>query len=188
MNGRRWGIEGPPLEAYSRITNPERFEPLHPAALAHIERLQKSFDVERVEGYELDQELDRAALVRPSVKLIPGDPKAAPIVLGFTTFPSVVMRCGFLLLLAFPECGCDACDSTAESELQRLSEVIDDVTSGRFREAIRIPLFGDARQEWELWSSDRRSGGGVHRIARSRARALAGWGGRTFEWSPWPAR
>ena len=64
MNGRRWGIEGPPLEAYSRITNPERFEPLHPAALAHIERLQKCFDVERVEGYVLDQELKATNLIK----------------------------------------------------------------------------------------------------------------------------
>jgi hypothetical protein len=188
MNGRKWGIEGPPPEAYSRLTNPERFEPLHPAALAHLERLQKCFDVERVEGYGLDQELDRAALTRPSVKLIPADSKAAPIVVAFTSFPSVVMRCGLLLVLAFPECGCDACDDTAEGELQRLSEVMDDVVGGRFRESIRIPLFGDARQEWELWSSTRRSGGGVLRIARSRARAFVGKASRTFEWSPWPPR
>ena len=29
MRGDRWGIAGPPDEAYSRVTNPERFQPLH---------------------------------------------------------------------------------------------------------------------------------------------------------------
>jgi hypothetical protein len=188
MNASKWGLEGPPPEAYSRITNPERFEPLHPAALAHLERLQKRFDVERVEGYGLDQELERASLTRPSVKLIPADSNAAPIVVAFTSFPSVLMRCGQLTVLAFPECGCDACDATAEGEMQRLTEVMDDVVGGRFRESIRIPLLlGDAWGKWEFWSSAHRAGGG-DRIARSRARAIAGKRSRTFEWLPWPLR
>jgi hypothetical protein len=187
MNGRGWGVEGPPPEAYSRITNPERFEPLHHAALAHLERLQKEFAVDRVEGYGLDQELERADLTRASVKLIPADSQSAPMVVAFTSFPSVIMRCGLWLILVFPECGCDACDATAESELQRLTESMDDVVGGRFRESIRIPLLGKAEQKWEMWSSARRTGGGV-RIARSRARALIGGGSRTFEWLAWPLR
>ena len=187
MNGTKWGIEGPPPEAYSRITNSERFEPLHDAALAHLDRLQLRFDVERVEGYGLDQDLEQVSLTRPSVRLTPADPSAAPIVVAFTGFPAVVMRCGLLLVLGFPECGCDACDETSEGELQRLVEVMDDVVGGRFRESIRIPFLGDAEQQWELRSSARQTRGGV-RIARSRARALARGGSRTFEWSPWPLR
>jgi hypothetical protein len=187
MNGTQWGPEGPPPEAYSRITNSERFEPLHRAALLHLERLQERFDVERVEGYGLDQDLERVDLARPSVKLIPADSKAAPIVVAFTSFPAVITRCGLRLVLGFPACGCDACDETAEGELQRLTEVMDDVVGGRFRESIRIPLFGDAEQEWELRSSAHRIAGSV-RIPRSRARALVSGCSRTFEWSPWPLR
>ncbi len=187
MNGSKWGLAGPPPEAYSRITNPERFEPLHHVALTHLHRLEEQFDVERVEGYELDQDLAQADLARASVKLIPADSKAAPILVAFTTFPAVIMRCGLFLMLAFPACGCDACDETAEGELHRLNEVLDDVVEGRFRESIRVPLWGDAEQEWELISSTHRMGGGL-RLARSRARALVSAGRRTFEWAAWPLR
>jgi hypothetical protein len=187
MKGRKWGLEGPPPEAYSRITNAERFESLHRVTLVHLERLQGRFDVERVEGYGLDQDLEQVNLTRPSVKLIPADSKAAPIVVAFTSFPGVIVRCGFLLVLGFPACGCDACDETADGERQRLAEVMDDVVHGRFRELIRIPLLGDAEQEWELRSSTHRMGGSV-RFARSRARALVSGGRRTIEWAPWPLR
>jgi uncharacterized protein DUF6226 len=187
VNGSKWGLEGPPPEAYSRITNPERFEPLHHVALTHLERLQQQFDVQRVEGYELDHDLPQVDLARLSVKLIPADSSAAPIAIAFTTFPAVIMRCGSLLVLPFPACGCDACDATAEGEIQRLNEVMDDVVEGRFRESIRIPLIGDAEHEWELKSSTHRMGGGT-RLARSRARALVSGGRRTFEWAAWPLR
>ena len=187
MRGSKWGLAGPPPEAYSRITNPERFESLHHVALSHLQRLQDQFDVQRVEGYEFDQDLKQVDLARPSVKLIPTDSKAASIIVAFTTFPAVIMRCGLFLMLAFPACGCDACDETAEGEVQRLNEVLDDVVEGRFRESIRIPLFGEAKHEWELKSSTHRMGGGV-RLARSHARALVSAGRRTFEWAAWPLR
>jgi hypothetical protein len=41
----RWGREGPPPEAYSRVTNPERFQPLHALALQLIDRVEASFKV-----------------------------------------------------------------------------------------------------------------------------------------------
>ena len=57
MRGNRWGIEGPPEEAYSRVTNPERFQPLHDAALELLDRLEREFAVERLEGSGGDDEL-----------------------------------------------------------------------------------------------------------------------------------
>ena len=179
--------EGPPPEAYSRITNPERFEPLLRVAMDQVERLQQRFDAERVEGFGLDQDLVGADPARASVKLIPALSRAASILIAFTSFPAVIVRSGLLLDMTFPECGCDACGATAEREVQRLTEVIEDVVSGRFRESIRIPLWGDGGETWELWSPTHRTGGGV-RIARSRARALVGRSSRTFDWSPWPLR
>ncbi len=71
MRGNRWGIEGPPPEAYSRITDPGRFRALHDFAVPLLSRLEATFDVERLEGYGLDHELERSDLVRPSVKLLP---------------------------------------------------------------------------------------------------------------------
>jgi len=179
--------EGPPPEAYSRITNPERFEPLLRVAMDQVERLQQRFDVERVDGFGLDPDLVGADPAQASVKLIPARSTAASILIAFTSFPAVIVRAGLLLDLTFPECGCDACGSTAEREVQRLTEVIEDVVSGRFRESIRIPLWGDAKDTWELWSPTHRTGGGV-RIARSRARALVGRSRKTIDWSPWPLR
>ena len=46
MSGDRWGIEGPPEEAYSRVTNPERFQLLHAAAAMELlDRLEREFIV-----------------------------------------------------------------------------------------------------------------------------------------------
>ena len=95
MSGNRWGIEGPPPEAYSRITDPERFRALHDFAVRLLSRLEATFDVDRLEAYGVDHELeDRSDLVRPSVKLIPRSPDAAPIVLVFTAFPGLHVRLG----------------------------------------------------------------------------------------------
>ena len=57
MRGDRWGIEGPPEEAYSRVTNPERFQPLHAAATELLDRLEREFGVERLEGHDADDEV-----------------------------------------------------------------------------------------------------------------------------------
>ena len=88
MNGHRWGAEGPPPEAYSRVTNPKRFAPLHTAAEELLDRLEHEFDTERTRGYGLDPELEEGfKLVRPSVSLVPRDTGAAPIVVAFSALP-----------------------------------------------------------------------------------------------------
>ena len=50
MRGDRWGIEGPPEEAYSRVTNPERFQPLHAAATELLDRLEREFVSRAIRG------------------------------------------------------------------------------------------------------------------------------------------
>ena len=67
--------------AYSRVTNAERFLPLHTAMLEIVGQLENNFEGERTEGYGLDEELERGLdLARPYVKLTPEDPDAAPVV------------------------------------------------------------------------------------------------------------
>ena len=85
----RLGGEEPPTDpAYSRVTNPERFQPLHTAMLEIIGRLENDFEVERTEGYGLDEELEKNLdLARPDVRLTPRDPEAAPINGGVYRFP-----------------------------------------------------------------------------------------------------
>lgn len=186
MSMNRWGPEGPPPEAYSRVTNPERFRPLHSFMVGVISRLEADYDVERLDGYGLDDELERADLVRPSIKLLPRDPGAAPIVVAFTAFPGLVVRVGRWHTDRFPSCGCDACDETADGEAARVTQMVDDVTAGRFREAIWVPLVGDAWQESEFWSPCGRSSSRTA-VDRSQARQLlAGSDCLRFEWRPWP--
>ena len=44
MSAHRWGAEGPPLEAYSRVTNPERFASLHDSAAGLLHCLECEFE------------------------------------------------------------------------------------------------------------------------------------------------
>jgi hypothetical protein len=189
MNGHHWGAEGPPLEAYSRVTNPERFASLHDVAAELLDRLELEFDVERAEGYGLDPELaEGCKLARPSVTLVPRDVGAAPIVIAFTAFPGVRVRFGRWCTTAFPTCGCDACDEVAEREIERLKLMVDNLTAGRFREAIRIPAGGAAWIESELWSAGGRCAE-RSQLDRVRARQLVAAGGRSsYDWRPWPRR
>ncbi len=189
MNGDRWGVESPPLEAYSRVTDAERFGSLHRVAAELLDRLEREFDAERADGYGLDPELEQGfKLARPSVSLVPRDAGAAPIVVAFSAFPGIVVRFGRWCTAAFPTCGCDACDETAEDEIERLKSMIDNLTAGRFREAIRISAEGATWHEWEFWS-----GGGrcaqKSQLDPARARQLVAAGDRSFyEWGPWPKR
>lgn len=127
-----------------------------------------------------------ATSVRPTVRLVPSSMGAAPIVVTFTRFPGLGVRFGLWHLDAFPSCGCDACDETAEGEFERLESMVRDVTAGRFREAIHVPLIGSAWREHEFWGSDGHRSSGRERLDRSQARALIGQSkGSTFAWLPW---
>ena len=44
------------------VTNPERFQPLHDTATELLDRLEREFAVERLEGRQADDELGREAL------------------------------------------------------------------------------------------------------------------------------
>lgn len=189
----RWGPDGPPPEAYSRVTDPERFRPLHSMVETLLGELDSSFEVERTAGNGLDDELETSALALPTVRLTPRDAKAAPLVVAFTTFPGIRLRAGHWCTEVFPSCGCDACDETADDEALRLQEMVENVVAGRFREVISVPLIsvplvGDGWQEWELWSQRgrRRS---RSRITGKRARAMVASVGRaSIEWATWSRR
>lgn len=142
MSRGTWGREGPPEEAYSRVTNPERFRPLHGAALGLVERLRAEFDVEVEKGYDLPlPKIERRELDLPSVSLTPREPACAQIFIAFTDFPGIIIRLGKWKEDLFPNCGCDACDEDADEQIERMIEIFELVTGGGFLEAIRIPRF-----------------------------------------------
>jgi hypothetical protein len=164
---------------------------LHGFALTLLDELHGSFEVERVEAYGLERELeDRVrGLARPSIRLVPTDRRAAPLTVVFTVFPGLFVRAGHWYSAAVPSCGCDACSETAESETLRLREMADDIVAGRFRERITLPLIGSAWEEWELWSPHQHRSRNRSRLERERARAMVDAAGRSaVEWMGWPRR
>jgi hypothetical protein len=189
MNGHRWGVEGPPLEAYSRVTNPERFASLHDVATELLARLELEFDAERADGYGLDPEVEEGiTLARASVSLVPRDASSAPLVIAFSAFPGVRVRFGRWCIVAFPTCGCDACDETAEGKAERLKSMIDSLTEDRFEEAIRIRADGAPSKEWKSWSAGGRFAE-WSQFDQSGARRLVDAGDRaTYALRSWPKR
>lgn len=190
----RWGPDGPPQEAYSRVTNPERFAPLHEFAEELLGKLTSEFHVERSEGYDLDPDLDlepvRTDLARPTVRLTPHRELSAPLQVSFTTFPGLLVRAGRWHNEPIPVCGCDACDETADSAIERLCFLAENVVAGRFREELRLPrLAGSAwlvievgGRDVGMWSGSRT------RVTRARARRLLDTGRRQYDWEAWPHR
>lgn len=52
--GDRWGPAGPPEQAYSRVTDPQRYRGLHRAARSLLTALEDRYDVARKEGFAPD--------------------------------------------------------------------------------------------------------------------------------------
>jgi hypothetical protein len=178
-------------DPHTRVTNPKRFAPLHRIATELLDQLSQRFDVERTEGYHLDSELEaRSKLAGQSVKLAPRNSLSAPLVMVFSAFPGLHTRLGLWYLTSFPTCGCDACGETVESEAERLRSMIDDLTSGRFRESIRTDADGATWLQSEfgshgatVWRSSR------SRLTGERAKKLLGESGPfSYLWSAWTAR
>lgn len=119
----------PELEAYSRVTNPERFRPLHRFAEETISNLTSKYDVDVVQETNLVPDGLPEVVRRTTLK--PNRVESAKIVISFTSFPGLLVKFGDAKPKIFPTCGCDACSETAEDEIGRLSSLIDDHVSGR---------------------------------------------------------
>jgi len=191
MNDNDWRREPPPLEAYSRVTNPERFRPLHARGLALVDRLTATYVVARSEAFTLLPGMRPFEHALAPVTLTPVAAVGAPIAIAFTRFPSLLVRYGSWLADEFPSCACDACGETAAEEGNRLERLLADVVAGHLREELAIPWFGDARLRWSL--GERAIGSGhreeaFQKVPRARARALYGGGPKRVEWHPWLRR
>lgn len=192
MSWHGWRRDLPLPAAYSRVTDPERFRPLHALALALADRLTAEFDVVRTDAFALLPGMQPFEHARPPVTLTPAAPEAAPVAIAFTTFPGLVVRCGRWLDDSFPSCGCDACSETAADAGARLDGLAADVVAGRFREELAIPWFGDARLRWARGDlaarADRHREEAFRLLPRAQARALRGSGPPRVRWQPWPRR
>ena len=185
MGRSNWGDEGPPEDAYSRVTEPERFRPLHDWALEAVAQLEVHYEVTRDEGEGMDSELERPPLSRPTLKLTPLRDSCAPITIAFNDLPGLAVRLGRWATEWFPTCGCDACDEMPEEEFERFTELLSDVVAGRFRESLYLQRTGDGQSRNEFWSTMHRSSGGG-RVPRDEAsQVLNGEENIVVEWMPW---
>lgn len=181
-----WSGDGPPKEAYSRVTEPERFAPLHDWALETVARLQSHYEVTRVDGAGLDHKLERSQISGPTIKLTPLQDSGAPIIIVFTDFPGLAVRVGRWVTDYFPSCGCDACDEMPEGAFEEFTELLDCVVTAGFRESLRLPHWGDG------WITREFRSPGYHRSGNSRisrAGALDLLNGKdeiVLWWTPWP--
>ena len=186
------GPVGSPLEAYERSTNAERFRPLHSFALETVGRLKDDFEVDYSEGAGLDLELERGLKsARPSVRLSPVDTGAAPVAVVFSAFPGLHVRFGRWHAKPFPICGCDACDESAEWEIEQFGEMIEALTSGRFQEAVRrplIPFIGESWREATFWSSRGSISTARTYLDRSDSRRMLDKRLLELNWKPWRRR
>ena len=186
MGRFNWGVEGPPDDAYSRVTEPERFRPLHDWALEAVARLQTNYEVTRDEGEGLDTGLERSPLSRPTIKLTPLQDSCAPITIAFTDFPGLAVRFGRWATEPFPSCGCDACDEMPEQEFELFTELLSDVVAGRFHESLHLQRRGDGWRSMELGSGTDHRRSGKTRVPRDEAaQNLNGEAEIVLEWRPW---
>lgn len=210
--GERWaGLEGPPEDAYSVDSHPERFAPVVDVADALVAHLVATYDV-TVETADL-RGLDTAAhtadepahpllagirhLAQPVervVRLTPATDDAAPLTVVITGYPGVQVHVGVLHVDAFPVCGCDACDEPADFAAERLEDLVLGTAGGTISESVSGSRYG-LGETWvgfALTGRDGREEGGhgqeklpAETVREARERLAALPDGR---WSPWPAR
>lgn len=183
-----WGMEGPPEDAYSRVTEPERFLPMHDWALELVARLEQEYEVTRQEGEGIDSELENRPLSRPTIKLTPLQDSCPPITITFNDFPGLAVRVGRWGVDRFPSCGCNACDETADEEFERFEELLGDAVAGRFRESLSLGPNGKGWSRMDTWSARGSSSSGGFLPQEEAVQILNGRGLIVVDWQPWPQR
>lgn len=170
----------PPDDAYGRVSDPERFRPLHAAADHLVRELVAVHDVDAIPADpEAVREAARVEVLR-AVELVPADAAAARVTIVHTAFPGLVVEAGAWHVASFPTCGCDACSERTDELERDLRELLDAVTAGRFTESLVGRWY-----EVEI-ASPSGSSRSRERLARGEARRRGRFGRRT--WAPWPRR
>jgi hypothetical protein len=181
----------PDTDAYSRVTNPERFQPIVDFVVDRFENLIRTFDVARSETFQFWRADDIQSFepLRPPIALTPRRAGSAPLAVAFTAFPSVLVRCGYWRLEPFPRCGCDACQETAAGEIARFSQIVDADVEGRFHEDASRPFLRRAvvRHEFHFADGTGRSGG-TRYLTRAHARELLRGRPLAPQWTAWQTR
>jgi hypothetical protein len=166
---------GPPEEAYSRLTHPERFAPVVDAADGLVAALSAAYDV-IVEPAVLEWTV-RATRLVPTA--------GAPLTVGISDFPGARLAYGAWCIAGFPTCGCDACDEDAPDVIEEMVRLVDDVVHGRFVEELTRHPRRLTTGNWGRGQS--RKGGSMLSVDEFDRLYAAAPTGR-HEWPPWPVK
>lgn len=181
--------EDPPMDPYSRVTNPERFAPLHILAGDLFAELESRYAITRDADARHFPKLRPDQFASAPVCLTPVSVLCAPLRIAFTTFPGLMLSAGWNVLSAFPGCGCDACAETAEGEIERLTTFVRCVVAGEFEETIRNPFFGHATYSWSISGAMGMRASTSTVMAKAEARALIKRvGTHRRHWTAWQLR
>lgn len=187
--GNRWD-GSPPEDTYSVDTHPERFASLHAIANALIDFLADAYDVEVTDGLETASDLvhPHPAVVR-AVRVRPVDEACAALTFAFTDYPGLIVHAGALHDFPYPNCGCDACDSTWDAEASELERQVAAVVAGGYREAINAGLRPWAEVAFTYPDGFSSGRSPAPDLPRDRLRAArAALRKRSKGWAPWPER
>lgn len=181
--GDRWGADGPPEEAYGRVTDPGRYSGLHTVGWELLDELERRYAVTRNASTEPDLHSSDPV---PVVRLVPADPGAAALTMAFTAYPGLIVRIGRDNTAPLPACGCDACDETVEECTKSLRALVTALTAGTFGERL-IREHGWCHERWyqagaAAWSERTPVSG-----RQLRALRVALPDGELL-WMPWPKR
>lgn len=188
--GDRWGMGGPPADAYSVVSHPERFASTHRIAEALVTHLTRTFAVEVSEDLAFVQDLRHPppAATR-AIRVTPTSAASASLTVVFTSLPAVHVHAGLLHDTRYPACGCDACDESWVSVASQLENNVLAVAAGQFRECVEL-RFDPWPRKWLTYSLGDEWGGastqGIPKVrvrdARRQLRAMPDG------WARWPAR
>jgi len=194
--GDRWGPEGPPDEAYSRVSRD--LEAVTAAFAAYLGGLRDQLlarfvcRVRPATGPEL-QRLGHGTRDRDEVDVYavePADPGAATLLVDRYLWEggtSVSLAAGRSAASEAPDCFCDACDEDSDEMIDTVDRFVRMVGSGfrEFRRPVDPDAFGRAGNTPRGWLEVGCEWAGGHTIGAS-----AGVRGEVFtaEWGPWPAR
>ena len=127
--------EGPPPDVYGRVTNPEWYIVTHDAAIALVDRLQRTYRVPRSEPAPEPELVDRLRASR-AIRLDPHDSEAGSLVCTFTEFPGVILSLGGGYGPGFPSCGCDACNQDSARIVNELLATAEQLVQGGLVEGV----------------------------------------------------
>ena len=126
----------PPLEAYGRVSDPERFRILHDQVYELILDLLRRYAVEP----SIDPAVWRQGAHTEELRLTPEADGAAELSFSLTDFPGVAVRFGRWHEESYPWCGCDACDEDPDLLVEDLRAKVGALVNGRFSERVRAGL------------------------------------------------